>query len=129
MMQLKLRSISQIVLACGALLVAGDALAFRCGNRLIKEGMPESQVVVLCGEPVSTRYLGYILRPYVIKAPIGKSSLSGSRHIYGGFHEEVLVKEMLFNFGPRKLMRLVRFEGGRMVSIETAGYGRRMEKQ
>jgi hypothetical protein len=51
------------------------------------------------------------------------SGLSATRHAYAGFHEELLVTEMLFNFGPRKLMRLVRFEGGRMVSTETSGYG------
>jgi hypothetical protein len=30
---------------------------------------------------------------------------------------------MLFNFGPHRLMRLIRFEGGVVRSIETAGYG------
>ncbi|MBT8131141.1 MAG: DUF2845 domain-containing protein, partial [Gammaproteobacteria bacterium] len=54
---------------------------------------------------------------------------SGTRHVYGGFHEELLVKELLFNFGPRKLMRRIRFEGGYLVSIETAGYGYRGEKK
>lgn len=80
-------------------------------------------MVALCGEPASTRRLGYVLRPYIIKRPAGQSSLGGTRHVYGGFHEELLVTEMLFNFGPRKLMRRVRFEGGLLVSIETAGYG------
>ena len=116
-------------IACGALLFAGDALAFRCGNRLITEGMPESEVVALCGEPVSIRHIGYVLRPYFIRRPAAMSSLGGTRQVYAGFHEELLVKEMLFNFGPRKLMRLVRFEGGRMVSTETAGYGHRNEKR
>jgi len=110
------------------LLVASDAWALRCGSRLIKEGMLESQVIGLCGEPVSSRSLGYVLRPYIIKRPAGSSSLSGTRHLYAGFHEELLVKEMLFNFGPQKLMRLIRFEGGRLVSIETAGYGHRNAK-
>jgi hypothetical protein len=32
---------------------------------------------------------------------------------------------MLFNFGPHKLMRVIRFEGGRLTSIDTAGYGYR----
>jgi hypothetical protein len=122
-------NVLRIAIACGAMMIAGNALAFRCGNRLVKEGMAESQVIELCGEPESTRHLGYKLRPYIIKRPAGQSSLSGSRHIYAGFHEEVLIKEMLFNFGPRKLMRVVRFEGGRMVTVETAGYGHPKEKK
>lgn len=110
------------IIAC-VLLFATDAWALRCGSRLVKDDMAEEDVIALCGEPVSTKYLGYVLRPYILKRPAGTSSLSGTRHVYGGFHEELLVKEMLFNFGPRKLMRLIRFEGGRLVSIETAGYG------
>jgi hypothetical protein len=117
------------VVACCALLAASDALALRCGSRLIKEEMLESEVVALCGEPVSTRHLGYVLRPSFIRRPAGISSLAGTRHVYSGFHNELLVKEMLFNFGPRKLMRLIRFEGGRVVSIETAGYGHRSEEK
>lgn len=116
-------TITRATLACCAILFASDALAFRCGSRLIKEGMPEARVIALCGEPASTRRLGYVLRPYIIKRPASQSGLGGTRHVYGGFHEELLVTEMLFNFGPRKLMRRVRFEGGLLVSIETAGYG------
>lgn len=123
---------AQIVSRCAAialaLLITTDAWALRCGSRLIKEEMPEAEVIALCGEPVSTKYLGYVLRPYILKRPAGLSGLSGTRHVYGGFHEELLVKELLFNFGPRKLMRRIRFEGGYLVSIETAGYGYRGEK-
>ena len=111
------------------LLVSTDAWALRCGSRVIKDEMPEAEVIQLCGQPVSTNFLGYVLRPYMLKRPAGLASLSGSRHVYGGFHEELLVKEMLFNFGPRKLMRRIRFEGGRLVSIETAGYGYRKENK
>lgn len=122
-------NITRITVACCALLVASDVWALRCGSRLIKEGMLESQVIDLCGEPVSSRSFGYVLRPVMIKRPAGLSSLSGTRREYAGFHEELLVKEMLFNFGPRKLMRLIRFEGGRLTSIETAGYGHLSEKE
>ena len=123
------RKISRITVVACALIVTTDAFALRCGSRLVKDEMPEAEVIELCGEPVSTQYLGYVLRPYILKRPAGISSLSGTRHVYGGFHEELLVKELLFNFGPRKLMRLIRFEGGYLVSIESAGYGYRNEKK
>ena len=103
--------------------VSNDAWALRCGNRLIKEDMHEAQVIELCGEPVSVRQLGYVLRPYLVRQPVGISASQGSRYVYGGYHQELDVKEMLFNFGPHKLMRLVRFEGGRLTDIRTEGYG------
>ena len=107
------------------LILCDDAWALRCGTRLIKEGMPESRVIALCGEPESVRQLGYILRPYIVKVPAGSIGIRSTRRVYGGYHQEFAVKEMLFNFGPHKLMRVIRFEGGRLTSIETAGYGHR----
>lgn len=105
------------------LLISDGAWALRCGNRLVKQDMHEARVIELCGDPVSIRQLGYVLRPYIVKKPVGISVSQGTRHIYGGFHQEFDVKEMLFNFGPHKLMRLIRFEGGRVREIRTAGYG------
>ena len=102
-----------------------DSWAFRCGNRLVKEGMHESEVIALCGEPDSVRHLGFVLRPIFINRPYGTPGHHSTAHVYSGFHQELAVKEMLFNFGPHKLMRVVRFEGGRLTSIDTAGYGYR----
>jgi len=87
--------------------------------------MHESQVIEMCGEPVSTRHLGYVLRPYILKRPTGILGIHSTRHVYSGFHEELLVTELTFNFGPRKLMRVLRFEGRQLSSIRTAGYGYR----
>ena len=103
--------------------VADPAWALRCGNRLVKEDMPEAQVIELCGEPSSVRHLGFVLRPYIVKQPAGEFGRRATRYAYGGYHQELLVTEMLFNFGPHRLMRIIRFEGGRVTDIETAGYG------
>ena len=89
-------------LACLFMLASDPAHALRCGQRLVKDGMYEEHVVEICGEPVSRRHLGYVLRPYILKRPAG-----------------------ILNFGPRKLMRVLRFEGGRLTSIRTMGYGYR----
>ncbi len=37
--------------AVAALLAAEAAEAFRCKNRIIRDGMHEQQVIALCGEP------------------------------------------------------------------------------
>ncbi|MCH8074059.1 MAG: DUF2845 domain-containing protein [Proteobacteria bacterium] len=110
-------------LACVFLLLSDPAHALRCGSRLVKDGMHESRVIELCGEPVSRRHLGYVLRPYILKRPAGILGTHYTRHVYSGFHEELLVTELVFNFGPRKLMRVLRFEGGQLTLIRTAGYG------
>ena len=77
-------------------LACDPAFAFRCGNRIIQDGMHEAEVIRLCGEPVSTRSLGYVIRSY----SYGTRSLYPGRHPYpagyGQYHHEVLVTEMLF---------------------------------
>ena len=100
------------------LLLSDAAFAFRCGSRIIQDGMHEVEVIRLCGEPVSVRELGYVIRSY----GYGRRSPYRGR-VYGPYHHEVLVTEMLFNFGPRKLMRRLTFEGGILTSIRTMGYG------
>ena len=125
MSQTPCNSLLTILLVCILLLLSDPAHALRCGHRLVKEGMYESQVVELCGEPVGKRYLGYVLRPYILKLPAGGLGSHSTRQAYSGVHEELLVTELVFNFGPRKLMRILRFEGGYLTSIRTAGYGYR----
>ncbi|MDH5344164.1 MAG: DUF2845 domain-containing protein [Gammaproteobacteria bacterium] len=117
-----------LMAACALLLAAESAWALRCGSRIVKEGMYESEVIDLCGEPATARRLGYVLRPYIIKVSDGEFGSHGTKRVYGGYHQELEVTELLFNFGPHKLMRIIRFEGGRVVSIETAGYGYREKK-
>ena len=117
--------INRTVLVCVlGLWAATPAYALRCGNKLVKEGMHESQIVRICGEPVATSTLGYALRYY---NPINERSRLSSYTYYQGYgaRRELLVTELLFNFGPPKLMRRMRFEGGRLASIETEGYGYR----
>ena len=128
-MQSLRRLLAGVTLAAAIMLASTEpAWALRCGNRIVKEGMYESEVVDLCGEPSTIRHIGYVLRPYIIKVPAGRPGTHGVKRVYGGYHEQLEVKELLFNFGPHRLMRVMRFEGGRLVSIETAGYGYREKK-
>ena len=105
------------------LLLSEPANALRCGTKLVREGMVESEVIRLCGSPVSTRHLGYVLRSYY-RFPHGVPVVTRIPQRHGfGYYQELEVTEMLFNFGPRRLMRWMRFEGGRLAKVETAGYG------
>lgn len=109
----------------GGLLVTEPAQAFRCGSKLVVEGMHEQQVVAICGEPAVRRHIGYAVRPYELRRrnELGSGwSRSYSRGL-GGLTEEVVITEYVYNFGPRRLMQRLIFEGGILVEIEPVGYG------
>ena len=107
-----------------ALLLSESAHAFRCGSKIVRDGMHEQQVVAICGQPTSVRHLGHTIRAYDFSSRV--------RHGHGTYYRypgnahlatEVVVTEYVYNFGPRKLMRRLVFEGSVLVRIETIGYG------
>lgn len=108
------------------LLLAAPAEAFRCNSKLVKDGMHEQQVLAICGEPATVRHLGYALRGYDIarnhRYPGGLNT-GRSYPGRGNLYQEVVVTEYVYNFGPRKLMRRLIFEGSVLVTIESIGYG------
>ncbi|MEM7430843.1 MAG: DUF2845 domain-containing protein [Pseudomonadota bacterium] len=119
------------IFACISLLVtlmlfSEPAEAFRCGSKLVKDGMHEAQVVAICGEPTTARNLGYAVRGYSYDRGrrIGQGHGNFRRPGFG-LSEEVIITEYVYNFGPRKLMRRLVFEGGVLVTIESLGYGYR----
>jgi hypothetical protein len=120
-------SISRKLLVAPALFIAlmvlsDPAHALRCGSKLVLEGMLEQEVIKQCGEPTSVRHLGYVVRSF---HPLSRRNLSGTEiYRYGhDYYQEVPVTVFIYNFGPRKLMRRLRFEGGALTDIETLGYG------
>lgn len=119
------RSLVFVGVVVGSLLLAEPAAAFRCGNKLVKDGMHEVEVVAICGEPTFIRRLGYAIRSVDIRrhglAPPGWTI---SRHSgYYSYPVEVMITEYVYNLGPRKFMRRLVFEGGFLVEIETLGSG------
>ena len=122
---LKMTAVSAIVAV--ALLAPESAHAFRCGNKLVKEGMHEVEIVAICGEPTTKRNLGYAVRLIDYRdrrSNLPGMSLSRSRgHVL--YPAEVMVTEYIYNLGPRKFMRRLVFEGGLLATIETLGRGYR----
>ena len=113
-----------ILAAIFALLLATPAYAFRCGNKLVKENMHEAQVRQACGAPTTMRHIGRALRSVNIPARGRYGNGWRTERFPGyGYSQEVVVTEYVYNFGPRKLMRRLIFEGGVLVSIESLGYG------
>lgn len=101
------------------------AHALRCKSKLVKDGMHEQQVLAICGKPTTMRHLGYAVRG----VDLGLQRLPRRGFVtrryptYTHFSQEVAVTEYVYNFGPRKLMRRLVFEGSILVSIDTIGYG------
>ena len=121
-MKNRIRQSALLVVAVAFTFLSTSSHALRCGNKLIKNGMHEVQIRELCGDPVSVQSLGFVLRYY--NPYNDHRNLTHYTNYYGyGARQELLVTEMLFNFGPHKLMRRLRFEGGRLASIDTEGYG------
>jgi hypothetical protein len=112
------------------LLTSTSAFGFRCGRKIVTENMHEAQVLRACGNPTTSRHIGYAVRGVYV--PVRRSVSPGMtvEHFpgYGRFVEEVVLTEYIYNFGPRKLMRRLMFEGGVLVKIETIGYGYRETK-
>ena len=109
------------------LLLPETAAAFRCGNKLAREGMHELEVVAICGEPTSKRNLGYAVRSvdYRYYESAGPGWTISRTPGYVSYPVEVMVTEYVYNLGPRKFMRRLVFENGLLVSIETLGRGYR----
>ena len=87
--------------------------------------MHETEVRRACGAPASMRQIGRALRD--VNTPIRRRNGSWTIQHFPGYNvaQEVIVTEYVYNFGPRKLMRRLIFEGGILVSIEALGYGYR----
>jgi Protein of unknown function (DUF2845) len=106
-----------IAVCCAAiagLTAGGPAFAMRCGARIVKNGDTSAEVRHYCGEPVAVHVRRGI-------------SHFVERHGYQlwlpGLAEEILIEEWTYNFGPLKLMRVVRIENGLVTDVRELGYG------
>jgi hypothetical protein len=126
-MKLRIQKFIVFGSVCAALLLSEPAAAFRCGSKLVKDGMHEFEVVKICGQPASVHHLGYAVRSVNVRAhrpTVPGWTISRSPGYYS-YPAEVMVTEYIYNLGPQKLMRRLVFEGGFLVSVETMGRGHR----
>ena len=104
------------LLALLLLPAAASADAMRCGSKLISDGDPIEKVLEYCGEPTETQ------RTWIVRQP--RFEVGGHEYPFKG-EEEVPVDTWIYDFGPNKLMRRIRFVAGTVDSIETLDYGSR----
>lgn len=109
--------VSAAVIVLG-LLATSPAFAesMRCGTKIVTEGLTRSEVAAKCGEPDEVVNMRSVFRRPVIWT-------SGRPYYIGEDFLEIPVESWIYNLGPNKLMRRIRFEGGVVTEIETLGYG------
>ena len=94
-----------IGLALALLSQTAAADSMRCGDRLVTDGAPAVLVRALCGEPDARE-----------RWPV---------HAYrdGLHHVADDAEQWTYNFGSSRLLHVLQFRRGRLVAIETDGYG------
>lgn len=121
--------LSAVIASC--LLLPLEAMAMRCGNRLINKGDTQAKVLKYCGQPAQTKgrlglRSGVYLNSSARQGGDPEKDLLYSRgHFIPYGRREVLVEDWVFNFGPNKLMRQVTFENGVVENVKELGYGYR----
>jgi hypothetical protein len=97
---------------CGAM---GFARALDCEGRLVSLGQAPWEVHAICGEPTQVEdTLELIHKP--VYGPSGR--------VVDYFPMAVPKSVWTYNFGPTRLVYLLTFLEGKLVKIETGGYGR-----
>ncbi len=103
-----------ILLAMTSLTYATESHALRCGNLLITQGDTISKVRNSCGAPTlfETRQIEYMI----------KNSRLETSTTY------VDEENWLYNRGRNQLIRLLRFENGKLATVSTGERGRKYQQ-
>lgn len=114
------RSAAPLLLAASTLAWAGAtaADAMRCGTELVTEGDTQIEVLEVCGEPTTIEKFPAQLVPGL--------TFYGQGYYVGPYASPLIpvsVEVWTYNFGPRRLIRQVRLQGGHVAEIRTLGYG------
>lgn len=128
------RSLGALALGLALLFLSVQAEALRCGSRLVTEEMHISEVIALCGEPSHEEVRTIVVREnYPVSGHGPRRYRRNSQGIYttpgyGPVYSEVVIRELTYNFGPRKLMRVISFRNGYLSDIKHLGYGFREKR-
>jgi Protein of unknown function (DUF2845) len=104
-----MRSLCIVLLLSLSLVIAATSDAetnLRCSGGLVKAGDTMPEVMKECGEPI------FVNRPGSVVISIG-----------GVFWSIDVEEEWIYNLGPSRFIRFVRFRGGRVVDIGHGNYG------
>ena len=86
--------------------ITDQVSALRCQGKIIDNGNTKAEVREFCGEPTCTRKPGTVF--------VKKSGI---------YWPMAADEEWVYNFGPGQFIKLIRFYYGKVVFIQSAGYG------
>lgn len=104
-----------LIVGCAlAMGVVDSANAFRCHGALVSVGDLQTEVRADCGDPTEIAdWVEYrvveIYHPYL--------------DVFEAVEKPVFVEEWIYNLGPHRFIRQLRFEDGKLKAIRTLGYG------
>ena len=100
--------------------VLTPAFALTCGTRFITEGQSDYEVLKLCGPPAWTnnRFAFVPVQPDYNPYGYSLGQLSGAQQ---GFLAPV--QDWIYDLGSTQFMQKLTFSSGRLIRIETLGYG------
>lgn len=87
---------------------SSPAWGMRCGTDLVSKGDTKAEVQEACGPPAC------------IRTPRSATILKWKAGIYWPLATD---EEWVYNFGPDRFVRYVRFYQGKLVDTEAGGYG------
>jgi hypothetical protein len=104
----------RIFLLCCCLALSAPAHALRCGTNVVSEGDSTMTLLHHCGEPT--------MREQQERRVLSRR-YDSLRGVYYDDYILVPYEIWTYNFGPRRFIQRITIEGGRIRSIEGAGYG------
>lgn len=108
-----MRAIAAIVLLMLLSTKVHSDNSISCNNRIVGRGDHVSEVYAACGEPAwKDRH-----EDLITVAPRNDDTRSLAHHI------AITREDWVYNDGPNRLLRILTFEEGRLVRIESGGYG------
>lgn len=109
----------------GALLLpepsaASDSL--RCDNKLVQQGDSQYEVKSLCGVPDDAQQRTETRR---VQRAVQRACAHGTGTcvVVVDHFVEVVVDEWVYDFGPRRFLQYLTFEGGQLVAVRSGSYG------
>jgi hypothetical protein len=102
-----------VVFAICAWVLVQASLAFNCNGRNVARGDWQADVLYKCGEP------SWRGEPW--EAVVQKGRVQGKD--FSAVQVSVWIEEWVYNSGPTRFMRYLRFENSRLVDFRTGGYG------
>lgn len=122
-----------VLMLCLIVGATNTADALRCGSRVVSKGAHKTDVWHKCGEPISIEERVIYTtdhHPHRYYSNHRPNHRPNHRQREQQLHKHprqvgipITIEEWIYNFGPRRLMQKLQFENGKLVYIDSLGYG------